>query len=363
MCSHPASNCELFERFNKSMIMFFTTRLEFGRNDQNINWRKREMGKWNSWGELELRQQELIQFILYHSLITKRLQLVANNKYDVEYVYYYTGIRPKYIPSWCGDLDTSFGRKEKWMGCLIDESNEMYSPIYNFSLIVPYKQMLWIKNSYEINHDNSMYQEFHHAKNEYLKMNLISTINIHHSYHILKNHSPENYKKYKSLIFIPYQSSVMTFFELYRQNIPIFAPSLELLISWHQKYHILSDRIYGWPKRYLNVIKEYYPNIDDINNRFFNIPDPNDDLNITSNEYWFPFCDHYHFPYITYFTNWNDLFIKMENLDYQYISNQMYLYNKQARQELVNEWNVVFKELLPNRKRNYHPSTSTSTST
>ena len=33
---------------------------------------------------------------------------------------------------------------------------------------------------------------------------------------------------------MPYTKSVMTFFEMYRMNIPLFAPSLALLLSWEQ---------------------------------------------------------------------------------------------------------------------------------
>lgn len=40
-CSHPAANCELFGELNKPMIIFLTTRLEFGRHDESIPWRQR----------------------------------------------------------------------------------------------------------------------------------------------------------------------------------------------------------------------------------------------------------------------------------------------------------------------------------
>lgn len=70
MCSHPAANCEIFEEFlnleerPKKLVLFFTTRLEFGRNDMNIGWRQRTVSKWNAWSELELRQREWIQFVV-----------------------------------------------------------------------------------------------------------------------------------------------------------------------------------------------------------------------------------------------------------------------------------------------------------
>jgi hypothetical protein len=126
------------------MVVFATTRLEFGRDDKNIGWRMREMKKWNSFGklkstcpsnsdvhdghrtscacfvclcplgELQSRQKEWIEFIIRHHQSGK-LALTANNVYDAEYVRYFTGILPHYIPSWCGDVDGSYGGKQVQM--------------------------------------------------------------------------------------------------------------------------------------------------------------------------------------------------------------------------------------------------------
>ena len=40
ICSHPAANCELYMPFNRSLIVYPTTRLEFGRYDDVVEWRK-----------------------------------------------------------------------------------------------------------------------------------------------------------------------------------------------------------------------------------------------------------------------------------------------------------------------------------
>jgi len=40
ICSHPAANCELFLPFNRSILVHATTRLEFGRFDGLVDWRK-----------------------------------------------------------------------------------------------------------------------------------------------------------------------------------------------------------------------------------------------------------------------------------------------------------------------------------
>jgi hypothetical protein len=52
-----------------------------------------------------------------------------------------------------------------------------------------------------------------------------------------------------ALIMCPYQVSVMSFFEFYRMNIPMFFPDHKLLSKWHHELGMLNertwDRVYG----------------------------------------------------------------------------------------------------------------------
>ena len=41
--------------------------------------------------------------------------------------------------------------------------------------------------------------------------------------------------------------STIFFFELYRMNMPIFAPSLRLLVVWIRQHGIMWERFYGKP--------------------------------------------------------------------------------------------------------------------
>eukprot|EP00959_Pyramimonas_sp_CCMP1952_P365535 7655581-Pyramimonas_sp.AAC.1 len=40
ICSHPAANCELYMPLNKTLVVYATTRLEFGRHDDMVQWRQ-----------------------------------------------------------------------------------------------------------------------------------------------------------------------------------------------------------------------------------------------------------------------------------------------------------------------------------
>ena len=81
MCSHPTANCELYLQFGKPVIIFATTRLEFGRHDKFIDWRhpdwNEEEGKrrWRAWVQTLLKLGQ-----------DPRSTIAANNLYDVKYI-------------------------------------------------------------------------------------------------------------------------------------------------------------------------------------------------------------------------------------------------------------------------------------
>ena len=41
----------------------------------------------------------------------------------------------------------------------------------------------------------------------------------------------------------------MTAFEIYRLNVPIFAPSWKLLVEWQLAHNVVWERVYGHPAR------------------------------------------------------------------------------------------------------------------
>jgi hypothetical protein len=363
MCSHPVANCELFERFQKPMVVFATTRLEFGRDDQKVSWRRREIAKWRAWGELKGRQRDWISFVIRHYQAGK-LAVAANSAYDAEYVRYFTGVPTEYIPSWCGDSDTSYGGKKDWVGCVpvsadVDANTSkgtgtgrytggirtgIYAPTSEKVLIVPYKQKRIMLAKGE--HDQQSYKELDDARRIFTLVNNRTASTIVHSRDEVHDHSPASYRAYRALVFIPYQPSVMTFFELYRQNIPIFSPNLDLLVEWHQQFKILTGRIYGTPERHVDLITNLTGLPIDPS-----IPNPNDDMNITSNYYWFKYSDTLTFPHIVLFDSWTHLFELLDTTNLTDISAKMARYNMKSREKIARKWDQVFRKLVPERKR------------
>jgi hypothetical protein len=383
LCSHPAANCELFEHFiqplthNKTIILFFTTRFEFGRNDVNINWRAKVIGKWNAWKEVEIRYLEWMTFVLKYYLYN-RLYIVANNLFDVKYVEYFTGITPIYIPSWCGDLDGSYNLKNEWNGCELSDDQAYYQPIREEIIIVPYKQKLWTTSAGNEDISNPIYLDVQTALKTFLltqskgnctveqslsKLSLKNcpilkkNIIIEHSIHLFTNHQAQSYKAFPAVIFIPYQTSVMTFFEIYRQNIPMFAPSLSLLIQWDIQYQVVSGRLYGWPKQLTELIRNYSTHHHHHKSIHLveNVPDPNlkyQDTNYNASaEYWLQFSDIYTFPHIILFDNWTHLVHLIYDTDLKRVSERMLQDNKQQRFHIMRMWDKVFRRAVPHRSR------------
>ena len=86
MCSHPAANCELFLGFGKPIVVYATTRLEFGRHDAGIDWRLPHLKadapkRWRSWVKTVVKLAN-----------DPRNTVAANNHYDVAYIKYHTGV-------------------------------------------------------------------------------------------------------------------------------------------------------------------------------------------------------------------------------------------------------------------------------
>lgn len=363
ICSHPASNCELFERFQKPIILYFTTRLEFGRNDMKIDWRVRAVSRWRSGKEVEPRQLEWVTFILRHH-IAKDLFIAANSMFDVNYVEYFTGIRPVYIPSWCGDADHSYGQRKEWSGCGFTGNTsylDVVAPSKQHTFIIaPYKQPLWAYSPAGINKDNKLYHELLNATKAFkLKYYVNETgvpsnvsnngrkyilPNIKHSLHEIHNsHNPEKYLVYPGVIFISYQTSVMTLFELYRLNIPIFAPSLNLLVRWNVAHNLVGGRVYGTPRRYENLIRNTL-NVT-VNT---SIPNPNtDNKNISANRYWLAFSDIYVMKHIILFDNWTHLMELTNTVNLTAVRLAMREANIADRIYIQKAWDKLFQQAFP----------------
>jgi hypothetical protein len=325
ICSHPAANCQLFMKFGKPIIIYATTRLEFGRHDGGVWWRQ---PLWNeAKGNLMWRQWVEDLNVLSKN---KRNVISANNLYDVMYIKFFTGIDALYIPSWCGDVNYEFDRIRN--GKRVYSPYPLYAPSENSFLIGPYRTNLNMKRDGSISNFESSFlidqirlqQKLHNTE-----LHFFSEI-------FPKGYMYEDLVKFRAIIFIPYQSSTISFFEFYRLNIPLFCPSKSLLIKWHRdNKEFMWERIYGWPTKLAETDK---------NHSLFNAPNPNSNTE-DSFEFWVKYSDWFTFPHVQLFDSFEHLMDILKSANFFDISSNMEKHNTEQRRKLVSTWKKIFGDI------------------
>ena len=128
------------------------------------------------------------------------------------------------------------------------------------------------------------------------------------------------------MVVVPYTKSVMSFFELYRMNVPLFAPSVDLLLQWELKHHVMSERVYwsGAPR------PREYPNTT-------RLP-PNSRTSKPALRHWLALSDLYAFPNVTFFDSWEELVTMLHTADLPALSTAMAQANAAMLSELRGTW-------------------------
>ena len=307
LCTHPTANCELFMPFNKSIIINAAARIEFGRYDDNIPWRRerltsRSYEQWREW-------------VKNLQLIAARPEnvVMANNLYDVAYIKHMTGINAKYMPAWCGS------------------SGVTYAPSSQSILIGPYRLA-------KLGWEHPVLRDLSRTN-----VGLRKPFEFQRIADLYPSYSFSDLASHRAIVFLPYQVSIMSFFEYYRMGIPLFVPSKDLLLKWDDEYDVVDERIYGHIRR------------DDagggalsrgtaVHDERESLPDPNIKANF---KHWIHLCDFYVFPHVQYFDSWEDLVGKLQSVDAKGVSRAMLKYSNEQRPKLVEKWRKVMLKIVP----------------
>jgi len=238
LCSHPVANCELYLPFNKSIIVYATTRLEFGRQDGNIDWRLPFVSKYS--------EERWLEWVRNLQAIASSGDnfIAANNAYDAKYIEYFTGLKAEYIPSWCGGTAESLVLPR------------VYAPRRLDILLTPYRSNLEFTrkdipvNGWPSRKNADISPPLEHPLFDDLwkvveELQVPFTVRTQQVAFPSGFNSSEDISQFPASIFIPYQASSMTFFELYRLSIPLLVPSKKLLLSWVFDHGLLWERVYG----------------------------------------------------------------------------------------------------------------------
>jgi hypothetical protein len=234
---------------------------------------------------------ELFNDYLRKNIDTKKIIPIANSEYDKKYFEFFVNRDCKLIPNIC------------------DYTNTKWSPSNNKFLY-----------------------------SSRLNVNLNPSI-IDNKNNLVK-YKWEDLSKYNGIIIIPYNCSTMSIYEHYTANIPLFCPTKEFMIELYSKYghSVLSEltwnQTFGLPPG--SVIE---CNRED---------DPNDYTNMNVISKWLSYSDFYNeewMPYITYFSSFEDLYVKLQTVNLKEINSKMESFNLNRQDRIIDMWKTILLEM------------------
>lgn len=266
---YPPCFARLFARFEKPIINVLCVRYDFALTDNRERWTA-----YNGW--------------FMNSAAAGQVIPVANNLYDVEYCKAFTGITPKYIPSLC------------------DYTGVSYAPLV----------------------DTGLLSETRCPKLDTAMLKAVPNLRgIRHEY---GKYRYDQIVRHRAIVHVPYNASVMTFFEHYAMGIPLFVPTPDFLIELKEKYGALHELVYNQQKADAGSFQP--PS---------GIPDPNAHGDRDALLYWMRHYDHYTFPHVQKFDSFDALGAAL-TFDWKELSRKMAIDNVERRKGIVASW----KELV-----------------
>jgi hypothetical protein len=229
--------------------------------------------------------------------------------YDAEYIRYFTGIKVIILPSLCTYTNVSY-------------TPEIQKPF----LIAPVHQV-GFRAEFTLNLTNALQR-------------LKASVNVSHLREVYKDrYEYAQLVQHPGIIYVPYQVSLMSLFEQYRMNIPLFFPSLDLLTEWHYTYHVVRERTWGgvFAKLTNSSMISGVLNSD--------IPDPNNEFDRNAIRYWLQFSDFYQWPHIIYFHSTDDLAMKLINTNLTEVSRNMKIHNANLTKSLHEQWRQILERI------------------
>jgi hypothetical protein len=194
--THTPVFAQLFQGLDRPLLVMASTRYEAPYTDRH--------GLWESLNEY-----------LKCEVINGRMVLAANNRGDVDYLEYFIGIKPRYVPSLCDYLGTN------WSGRGGDRVVQARSVRLAGEIV---------------------------ARSRGQIVDIRSSLPRHFTWAELT--------RLEEVLVIPYNISTMTLFELATAGVPVTVPSIDLLSDLYGKYEGVLDQL-TWHQIYgLEVPRE-----------------------------------------------------------------------------------------------------------
>ena len=310
VCFHPIATCQLYMPFNKSLIMISSTRYEHGQHDAE-NW---------------LRFNWMLQLASHNP----RHLIGGNSVYDADYIKYFTDVDAIYIPSFCGQITARYkagGTPPKSEFLLGHSHASLHKDTGWGGGLVWAEMRKWIE------------EEQAKSSDEKIKKVVLKGINElygHYEYQDLANHP--------AIVHMPYQVSVMSMFEQYRMNVPLFYPSLRFLTQLQMDHAPLSERT--WARVYGRGQLVQSDILGHTNSWW---PDPNNDRDAHALQFWLAKSDFYVKPHIQYYDSWADLLVRLTTTDLPAVSRHMADENARVEAKLKRQWKGLLMRMFKDR--------------
>lgn len=285
LCFHPASICQVYIPFNKSLIVFLTNRYELGRES---------VSEWQQWN----------QDLLSISTDSKN-SIVANNLYDAKYVQYFTGIEPMVIPNACGYTKAKYKPSRKTF-LLFSVHKKDFEAEFLLGFIKACSQL---KNcSAVVRPMRSLYKQY----------------------------TFQDLAAHPGIVYTPHQVAFVSMAEHYAMGIPLFFPSLDLLTQWQLKHQVVMERTLEGSKGKVPHGSKLPPHPSQTH-----LPDPNSDVNLKAISYWLQYAEFYQRPHIVLYNSFRDLAHKLIHSNLTQISEAMRNYTEILKEESLLKWRHV----------------------
>uniref|UniRef100_A0A7S3JWN7 Uncharacterized protein n=1 Tax=Aureoumbra lagunensis TaxID=44058 RepID=A0A7S3JWN7_9STRA len=287
LCHHAAGMCEVFMPFNASLIIIVSTRYEIGRHDPT---------RWIAWNaNLKAIAQD------------PRNIIAANNRYDAEYLKYFTGLDDvPVIPNFCDYVGVSY--KPTRTQILVGPGRGIKDTLFR-----ALESIGKSRGGFIFKRVRDLYPHFEYA----------------------------DLAAHPAIILIPYQVSIMSIFEYYRMALPIFVPTPRLLAKWQVQYKVISERSWNLVRNKPHRGSPLPPAP-----KYAHLPDPNDEIHADKIEFWIKYADFYQWPHIITFDSFEQLCTLLKTTDLHQISDKMKLYNQQMKADLQQQWQSIFRRIF-----------------
>jgi len=326
LCNHAAGLCEAYMPFNRSLVVIASTRYEIGRH---------EPSRWREWNA------NLVKIASH-----PRNVVAANNRFDAEYIKYFTGIQNVPVfPNYCGYTGVTYKptRPQFLVGPGRGISDLLLKQLLAAAARTPgapeFKRIRDLCVCAHAAHARAR------AEATSLCLHLVRASPLTRPPFFARRYNHFEYSDlaaHPAIVLLPYQISLMSIFEYYRMNIPMYAPTPRLLASWQVKHRVLNELTWDlvFKKAARGSPLPRHPSVP------ASVPDPNDQANEAGLAYWLKFADFYEWPHIDTFDSWDELLTKIKAADLNAVSAKMAAHNTQMKDGLLGDWNAAFHRMF-----------------